>query len=612
MRFQLSTITAMAASFGMAQAFSASANDNVVLYWGQNSAGTQKSLGSYCQSTDADMYVISFLTDFPKTGMNIVGCNDFFPGTNILNCPNLAGDIKTCQGLGKKVLISLGGAVGTYGFTSDSQAEDYADTLWNLFGGGTSSTRPFGDAVIDGFDLDIENNNNVGYAALTNKLRQNFAGGNYYITGAPQCVYPDASLGDALEHGYFDFVFVQFYNNPCGVDKAGFNWNTWRDYAASSRNPNVKIYLGIPGSSSAAGSGYTLPGGIETIVSKIKGDSCFGGIMMWDASQAFSNMIQGTSYCAAMKNALGGDSSPAPQQPESQPASSSPRTTAAPTTAANSPQPTTLAVVTSSSAAQQTDASKPTSAPASQQPQNAGNVVYTTVIVGGNKLDGQKNQQVETSPSDDSDSAAEVTSAPGSSVEPVTTSTVVSVVDTTSIVGTSTVTVATAKPSASAPAPAAPAAGSGSGSVLNPDEIDGVCAGKAGALLSGCLNKQFSENKTVQIKKEDPVAQPQDDSTLSENCTEGEVTCYQGKFAMCNFNKWVMFDCAPTTMCSATNLDGKSVVVGCNYISVVLAEEAAAKAAEASATAAHKMFKRSLGIEGTGTGFHRHHVHVRR
>lgn len=607
MRFQLSTITAMAASFGMAQAFTASANDNVVLYWGQNSAGTQKSLGSYCQSTDADMYVISFLTDFPKTGMNIVGCNDFFPGTNILNCPNLASDIKTCQGLGKKVLISLGGAVGTYGFTSDSQAEDYANTLWNLFGGGTSSTRPFGDAVIDGFDLDIENNNNVGYAALTNKLRQNFAGGNYYITGAPQCVYPDASLGDALEHGYFDFVFVQFYNNPCGVDKAGFNWNTWKDYAASSKNPNVKIYLGIPGSSSAAGSGYTLPGGIETIVSKIKGDSCFGGIMMWDASQAFSNMVQGNSYCAAMKSVLGGGSAPA-AQPNSSPASSSPH--AAPTTAANPPQPTTLAVAPSSSSAQQTGAAKPTSAPASQ-PKSNGNIFYTTVIVGGNNLDPQNKQQVENSPV--ADSAAEVTSAPGSSVEPVTTSTVVSFYETTSIVGFSTTTIATPKPSAPAPAPAAPAAGSGSGSVLNPDEIDGVCAGKSGTLLSGCLNKQFSENKTVQLKKEDSDSKPKDDSSLSENCTEGEVTCYQGKFAMCNFSKWVLFDCAATTMCSATNLDGKSVVVGCNYISVVIAEEAAAKAAEASATAAHKMYKRSsLGIEGTGTGFHRHHVHVRR
>ena len=67
-------------------------------------------------------------------------------------------DIKTCQAAGKIVLLSLGGSVGTYGFSSSSQATTFATTLWNLFGGGSSSTRPFGTAVIDGFDLGIPTN----------------------------------------------------------------------------------------------------------------------------------------------------------------------------------------------------------------------------------------------------------------------------------------------------------------------------------------------------------------------------------------------------------------------------------------------------------------------
>lgn len=47
--------------------------------------------------------------------------------------------------------MSLGGATGVVGFSSDSQAESLADQVWDMFLGGQSDTRPFGDAVLDGF-----------------------------------------------------------------------------------------------------------------------------------------------------------------------------------------------------------------------------------------------------------------------------------------------------------------------------------------------------------------------------------------------------------------------------------------------------------------------------
>lgn len=59
--------------------------------------------------------------------------------------------------------MSLGGANGVYGFANDADAESFADTLWNIFGAGESDTRPFGDAIIDGFDLDIEGGGSTGY-----------------------------------------------------------------------------------------------------------------------------------------------------------------------------------------------------------------------------------------------------------------------------------------------------------------------------------------------------------------------------------------------------------------------------------------------------------------
>lgn len=69
--------------------------------------------------------------------------------------------------------MSLGGADGIYGFSNDANGEAFADTLWNLFGAGSNSTRPFGDAVVDGFDLDIEGGGGTGYAASLDILTHN-------------------------------------------------------------------------------------------------------------------------------------------------------------------------------------------------------------------------------------------------------------------------------------------------------------------------------------------------------------------------------------------------------------------------------------------------------
>lgn len=68
----------------------------------------------------------------------------------------MASQITQCQSLGKKVLLSLGGSVATTAFSSDSQAAQFANQLWDLFGSGTGvdpGLRPFGQTKIDGFDV---------------------------------------------------------------------------------------------------------------------------------------------------------------------------------------------------------------------------------------------------------------------------------------------------------------------------------------------------------------------------------------------------------------------------------------------------------------------------
>lgn len=79
------------------------------------------------------------------------GSNGTFPGTSLAKCQKMADDIMACQANGTSVTLSLGGANGTaVWFTGDDQAEKFADTIWNLFLGGSSSKRPFGAAVLDG------------------------------------------------------------------------------------------------------------------------------------------------------------------------------------------------------------------------------------------------------------------------------------------------------------------------------------------------------------------------------------------------------------------------------------------------------------------------------
>ena len=72
-----------------------------------------------------------------------------------------------------------------------------------------------------------------GYAAFVRQLRAKYAtdpSRTYYVTGAPQCPFPDAYLGpagaSALSSTPFDYVWVQFYNNYCAPGP-NFNWDTW-------------------------------------------------------------------------------------------------------------------------------------------------------------------------------------------------------------------------------------------------------------------------------------------------------------------------------------------------------------------------------------------------
>ena len=61
-------------------------------------------------------------------------CEGTYTANGILQCQTIAEDIKYCQNNGKTILLSLGGAAGSYGFSDDATAKQFAHTLWDLFG----------------------------------------------------------------------------------------------------------------------------------------------------------------------------------------------------------------------------------------------------------------------------------------------------------------------------------------------------------------------------------------------------------------------------------------------------------------------------------------------
>ena len=194
-----------------------------------------------------------------------------------------------------------------------------AKTIWETFGPKISdeTLRPFGDASVDGIDLDFESvvTHTVPFA---NELRSLMDQGNarktegrkFLLTAAPQCPYPDAADGEMLNGGVaFDIVFVQFYNNFCGANAYSpnatngnpFNFDLWDNWAHTvSKNRDVKVFLGVPASPTAATSGYVSAEILAPIVTYSRTFSSFGGVMMWDATQAVAN----TGFLPGVKSAL--------------------------------------------------------------------------------------------------------------------------------------------------------------------------------------------------------------------------------------------------------------------------------------------------------------------
>ncbi|TAQ84940.1 hypothetical protein B7494_g6722 [Chlorociboria aeruginascens] len=294
-----------------------------VVYWGQNGGGTVENndLSSYCTSTSGiDIIVLAFLYEFGN-GNNIpsgtIGQSCFISTAGEgQNCDAVASSIATCQAAGIKVILSLGGASGSYSLQSQSEAETIGQYLWESYGnsGSTTVERPFGDTFVNGFDFDIEvDNGSEYYPYMISTLRSSFSSdpsNTYYITGAPQCPIPEPNMGAIISSATFDYLWVQFYNNnnythPCSLGfngNAPLNYDQWQTFIAGTPSADAKLFFGVPAAPLAANGSpsgetyYITPDELAALVGEYKSNSAFGGVMMWSAGFSDTNVNDGCTY----------------------------------------------------------------------------------------------------------------------------------------------------------------------------------------------------------------------------------------------------------------------------------------------------------------------------
>ncbi|KAH8904131.1 glycoside hydrolase [Coniochaeta sp. PMI_546] len=314
--------------------FDAQSHRNVAVYYGKTalSLDSSQNLTAQCADPNVDIVILGFLLNvlgpgnLPTMAINNTAgemCEDpnatmlAAGATGLKRCATLQSHIQNCQGLGKKVFISVGGAKGTQTFASKAQAEQAAGVLWDLFGSGNgldAGLRPFGAGLtLDGFDIDNETGDGSYYPDFAARLRNliNSQGvKRYYLSAAPACYYPNP--GAPLEMlTQMDFVWPQFYGAPsCNIGTGNFpaSFAAWSARLDAGNKP--KLFIGgAAWANATSNGGYVPPQQLnQTILSSVKavGKGRFGGVMLWDAAYGHTTMdpVTGLDIIGVAKGSL--------------------------------------------------------------------------------------------------------------------------------------------------------------------------------------------------------------------------------------------------------------------------------------------------------------------
>lgn len=139
----------------------------VVGWWGAGWFNDVYQVPQVCADPAYSVVILSFLytnlgfNGWPAITFNVDNTNASAAqiaagATGLMSMPEMARQIKTCQQMGKKVMLSIGGGAGDVVFNNSIEAVLFANQVWQLFGGDTETLkdlRPYGDVILDGFDL---------------------------------------------------------------------------------------------------------------------------------------------------------------------------------------------------------------------------------------------------------------------------------------------------------------------------------------------------------------------------------------------------------------------------------------------------------------------------
>ncbi|KAI8823968.1 glycoside hydrolase superfamily [Fimicolochytrium jonesii] len=303
-------------------------------YWGANlaqnqypssptspSAYTEPSLATICTSTPYTHIHLSYMKlhfdVLNNSALDLdahcrwptnkwAGYPDPVKGFNVLDCGNVGLDVEVCHAAGKKVILSI--SPMDYLLTA-TRAEASARNVWNLFLGGTSSYRPFGNVVLDGVEVRAWNNdpNPELYVVFLRTLRELMDGSGrsgWVISGAVSCIYPDYLLGPntlnntllSLLPTAFTHLTISMLSNPatCGYSSntAGFysHLTAWATFLTAA-SPNTSLVVTLPSwytpewVNGATGDYVRLQSVYEAgFWERVKAVGGFGGLAMQDVS----------------------------------------------------------------------------------------------------------------------------------------------------------------------------------------------------------------------------------------------------------------------------------------------------------------------------------------
>ncbi|XP_028773269.1 hevamine-A-like [Neltuma alba] len=273
----------------------------IVTYWGQNV--NEGELSTACDTGKYEIINIAFMNTFGNGQTPDINLAGHCSASWGVPCTKYAPQIATCQGLGVKIFLSLGGASGSYSLSSAEEAKQFASYLWTYYLSGQSPGL-LGLVALDGIDFDIEGGTNLYWDVLLKELHAYTQQKKFYLSAAPQCPIPDYYLNTAITTGLFDYIWVQFYNNPpCEYTDDGDtqklinSWNQWTTtYTAT------KFYVGLPASPAANGSaGGYVPIDVlnKEILPQVETSPKFGGVMLWSRYYDYLSGYSGKINCTA-------------------------------------------------------------------------------------------------------------------------------------------------------------------------------------------------------------------------------------------------------------------------------------------------------------------------